>query len=101
VITLSIVAGGKWGHAPRGEGLGGVSTHFIQHLKSHFSAEIWAKILLKIRIILKKAVKSPQRQGIRPQKSPLASSGWGLRPQTPALLLSLIDINLSKWVLAF
>jgi len=44
----------------------------------------------------KKAVKSPQRLGIRPQKFPLASSGWGLRPETPALLLSLIDINLSK-----
>jgi len=41
---------------------------------------------------LKKAVKSPQRQVIRP-KTPLASSGWGLRPKTPALLLSLIDIS--------
>jgi len=49
-----------------------------------------------MRIFWKKVVKSPQRQGIRPQISPLASSGWGLRPQAPALLLSLIDINLSK-----
>jgi len=49
----------------------------------------------------KKAVKSPQCQGIRIQKSPLASSGWWLRLQTSALLLSLTDINLSKCVLAF
>jgi len=51
---------------------------------------------LKMRIFLKKAVKLLQRQGIRPLKSPLASSGWGLRPQTPVLLLSLININLTK-----
>jgi len=30
VTTLSSVAGGKWGHAPRGAGLGGALTHFIQ-----------------------------------------------------------------------
>jgi len=29
---------------------------------------------------------------------PLASSGWGLRLQTPALLLPLTDIDLSKCV---
>jgi len=29
---------------------------------------------------------------------PLASGGWGLRPQTPALLLPLTDIDLSKYV---
>jgi len=69
----------------------------FRHLKACFSAEIWAKIFLKMRIFYgKKTVKSFQRQGICPQKSLLASSGWGLRPQTPALLLSLTDVNLSK-----
>jgi len=33
VITLSSVAGGKWGHALREEGLGSASTHFIQTFK--------------------------------------------------------------------
>jgi len=33
MITLSSVAEGKWGHAPRGEGLEGASTHFIQTFK--------------------------------------------------------------------
>jgi len=27
------VAGGKWGHTPRGAGLGGASTHFIRTFK--------------------------------------------------------------------
>jgi len=49
-----------------------------------------------MRIFWKKAVKSLQRQGIRIPKFLLASSVCGLRPQIPALLLSLIDINLSK-----
>jgi len=48
-----------------------------------------------MHILWKKAVKSPQRQGLRPQP-PLASGERGVRPQTPALLLSLIDIHLSK-----
>jgi len=52
---------------------------------------------------LKKSCKIAAASGdpspkIRHQKS---SSGWELRPQTPALLLSLADINLSKCVLAF
>jgi len=49
-----------------------------------------------MRIFWKKAVKLPQCQGIRPQKSLLASSGWELRPQTTTLLLTLTDINLLK-----
>jgi len=93
VITLSSVAGGK---RPGEKALEAHQHTLFRHLKTRFSTEIWAKIFLKMCIFLKKAVKSPQRQGIRPQKSPLASSGWGIRPQTPALLLSLTDINLSK-----
>jgi len=42
VITRSEAqVGGKWGHAPRGEGLGGALTHFIQTFKkTSFSADI-------------------------------------------------------------
>jgi len=40
-----------------------------------------------MHIFQKKAVKSPQRRRLRP-RTPLASGGWGLRPQTPTLLLS-------------
>jgi len=41
VITFGSVTGGKWGHAPRGEGLKGASTHFIQTFKkTRFSAEV-------------------------------------------------------------
>jgi len=39
VITHSNVAGGKWGHAPRAEGLGGVSIvqhTLFRHLKNAF-----------------------------------------------------------------
>jgi len=31
--ALKFLAGGKWGHAPRGAGLGGALTHFIQTSK--------------------------------------------------------------------
>jgi len=48
----------------------------------------------------KKAVKSPQRQGICPQNPP-GLQRLGFRPQNPALLLSFININLSKRVLMF
>jgi len=44
---------------------------------------------------MEKRCKLPQRQGVRP-KIPAGLCGWGLCLQTPALLLSLIDINLSK-----
>jgi len=44
VITLSSIAGGKWGHAPRGAGLGGSSTHFIQTFKERvFQQKFWPK----------------------------------------------------------
>jgi len=91
VITFSSLAGGKWEHALRGEGLRGASTHFIQTFKKRvFSAEIWAKIFLKMRIFFwKKAVKLSQRQGIRPK-----NSHWP--PAAENFVLSLIDINLSK-----
>jgi len=80
VITLSSVAKGKWRHAPRREGLGGASTHFIQTLKKKRFSRNLGQNILKNAYFLEKAVKSPKRQEIRPQKSPLASSGWGLRP---------------------
>jgi len=70
-------------------------TLFRQLKKAFFSRNLGQNIL-KNAYFLEKVIKSPQRQGILPQKSPLASSGWGLRLQTSALLLSLIDINLSK-----
>jgi len=39
-------------------GLGGASAHFIQTFKKmRFSAEIWAKICLKMRNFLKKSCK--------------------------------------------
>jgi len=39
VITLSSVAEGKWRHTPRGEGLGGASTHCIQTFKKRVFQE--------------------------------------------------------------
>jgi len=74
----------------------------FRYLKTRFSVDIWAKICLKMRIFLEeKSCKIIAASGDLPQKSMLVSSGWELRPQTPAFLLSLIDINLSKCVLAF
>jgi len=96
VITFSSVAEGKWGHAPRREGLGGASTHFIQTFKNAFFSRNLGQNILKNAYFLEKSCKIAERQGLRPKKSPLIFSGWGLRPQTPALLLSLIDINLSN-----
>jgi len=88
-----------WGHEPLGAGLEGASTQFIQTFNKRVFQQ---KCVLKLRYFLKKkTVKSPQRQWIRPPKSPLASSGWGLRLRFPVLLLLLIDINLSKCFLAF
>jgi len=45
-----------------------------------FSAEIWTKICLKMRIFLKKAVKSPQRQEICP-KTPRWPPALEIPPQ--------------------
>jgi len=49
-----------------------------------------------MRIFWKKAVKSPQRQGICTPKILDGLQRLGTSPQIPALLLLLIDINLSK-----
>jgi len=95
VITLSSVAAGKWGHALRREGLGGASTHFTQTSKNELFSRNLGQNIPKNAYFWKKALKLPQRQGILPPKSLLVSSGCGLRPQAPVLLLSLIDINLS------
>jgi len=43
-----------------------------------------------MRIFLKKAVKSPQRRGIRP-RTPIGFGGWELYPQTPSPALFLIQ----------
>jgi len=65
---LSNVAGGKWGHLPQGAGLGGASTHFIQTFKKCVFQQNLGQNMLKKLIFLKKAVRSPQCQGIRPPK---------------------------------
>jgi len=71
----------------------------FRHLKNVFFSRNLGQNMLKNAYFFEKGVKLPQRHGSAP-KTPLASSGWGLRPKTPELLLSLIDINLSS-VLAF
>jgi len=50
-----------------------------------------------MRIFREKTVKSLQRPGLCP-RIPVSLGGWGLRPQTHALLLPFIDIDLSKCV---
>jgi len=42
-LKHSDVAGGKWGHAPRGAGLGGASVHFCSHLKTCFKQKFRPK----------------------------------------------------------
>jgi len=104
VITLSNVVGSKWGHAPLGVGLEGASTHFIQTFKNAFFSRNLGQNMLKNAYLLKKSCKIAAASRDPPQKSTLASSSWSVRLKVPALLLSLIDIidiNLSKRVLAF
>jgi len=99
VIRLSIVAGGKWGHAPRGVGLGGASTYFIQTFKKCVFQQKFGPKCLKMSII--ENIKITAAPGDPPPKKPTGLQWLGTPPQDPALLLSLIDINLSKCVLAF
>jgi len=47
----------------------------------------------------KKCIIATEPGGSAPEP-PLAFGGWGLRPQTPALLLPFTDIDLSKYFLA-
>jgi len=54
VITLSSVEGGKWGHEPRGAGLGGASTHFIQVFKKCVFSRNLGQNMLKNAFFLKK-----------------------------------------------
>jgi len=84
-----------------GVGLEDASTHFIQTFKKHVFSRNLGQNMLKNAYLLKKSCKIATALGDPPQKSPLASSSWGLRLQVLALLLSLIDINLSKCFLAF
>jgi len=51
--TINSVAGGKWGHAPLGAGLMAHQHTLFRHLKNAFSAEIWAKNMLKNAYFLK------------------------------------------------
>jgi len=85
---------------PGKQALGSASTHFIQTFKNAFFNKNLGENMLKNEYFLK-SCKITAASGDPPQKPLLASSGWELRPKTPALLLSLIDINLSKYVLAF
>jgi len=52
VITLSCVAGGKCGYAPRGAGRGAHQHTLFRHFKNSFFSKIWTKICLKTRIFL-------------------------------------------------
>jgi len=96
VVTFSSVAGSSGGTRLEEQALEVHQHTLFKHLKNVFFSRNLCQNILKNACFWKKALKSLQRQGIRPQKSPLASKGRGLRPQTLTLLLSLIDINLSK-----
>jgi len=84
------------GHALRGAGLGGASTHFILTFKKRVFQQ---KFRPKYAYFLeKKGCKITAAPGGSASEPPLASGGWGLRLQTPALLLPFTDIDLSKYV---
>jgi len=72
---------GKWGHAPQG-----ASTHLIQPFKNTVLSRNLDQIMLKMRIFGKNLENRRSVGGSAPNP-PLASGGWRLRPQTPALLL--------------
>jgi len=51
-----------------------------------------------MRIFQKEGCKITAAPGTFAPEPPLAFGGWELRPQTPAFLLPLTDIKLSKYV---
>jgi len=59
------------------------------HFKTRFQQKFTLKYAEKYFIFWKKLEKSPQR-------CPLASNSWGLRPQTPELLLPS-PVGVSSW----
>jgi len=92
VITISSVAGGT----RSGEKALEAHQHTLfKHLKTCSSAEIWAKIILKMRIFWKKAVKSPS--GDSPPKIPagrlrLGNSSSDLRFVTLTYWYKFIEV---------
>jgi len=97
MITLSGVARGQVGHAPGVQGLEAHQHTSFRHLKSEFFSTNFGQNTPKIRIFKKKGCKIAAAPGVR-HRTPMASGGWRLRFQTPALLVALTDNDLSKGV---
>jgi len=77
VITLSSVAGSKWGHALREASLGGASPQFIQTFKKCvFQQKFGPKYAKKCVFFFEKSCKITAESGYPPHKTPLDSSGW-------------------------
>jgi len=85
VITISSIAGSNWGQAPRGAGLGGASTHFIQTFKKRVFQQKCGPTMLKNAYFWKKnkIEKLPQRQGIRPKNPRWLPAAGDSAPRSP------------------
>jgi len=70
----------------------------LRHLKNVFFSRNLGQNMPKNAYFLEKGCKIAAATGDSAPEPPLASGGWGLRPQTPALLLPFINIDLSKYV---
>jgi len=74
---------------PGAQGLEAHQHTLFRHLKNKFFRRNLGQNMPKNAYFLeKKAVKLPQRRGLRSR----SSGGWGLRLQTPTLLLPFTDI---------
>jgi len=77
--------GGKWGHAPWGAGFGGATAQFFAVIQNVFLNRNINQSMLKNAYFLGKKCKN-------------RLSGWGLCPQTPALLLPPRYYNFVEFV---
>jgi len=84
-----------------------INTLYSDIIKNAFFSRNLGQNMLKKCIFLKKAVKLPQRLGICPPKSPLASSGQGRRHEgdwgetVPPLLTKIIFVNRLKPIIKY
>jgi len=79
-------------YAFRGLGLCGVSTYFIQAFINAFLSRNLDQNVPKTTYFLEKSSQVSATSGA-PPRTTLASSGWGLHPQTPTMFLQPTDVH--------
>jgi len=70
----------------------------FRHLKNEFFSRNLGQNMSKNAYFLVKGCKIAAAPGGLAPEPPLASGDWGLRPQTPTLLLPFTDIDLSNYL---